>query len=136
MRKWFPILAVGLVLCAGCKLFGKRSAAAFDNAVVGLPPAAPQEKVETKSDSQKPSELIVTPENSLTGKVIRYNDAGPHIVVDFPLGRTPAADKRMFVYRRGLKVGEVRISTWQRENLVVADLTAGEAQEGDEVRSK
>ena len=135
MRILFPILLFGLVICTGCsgsKLFGKQPAPEFNNSAVGLPSTPPQEKSETK----KPAELIVTPENSLNGKVVRYNDAGRFVVLDFPLGHTPQSEQRMFVYRRGLKVGEVKISDWQRENLIVADLTTGEAKEGDEVRSK
>ncbi len=132
-----------LVLCAGCsagKLFSKKPAPAFDNAAVGLPPEPPavkrEPKTEAKGEPNKPSELIVTPGNFLTGKVVRYNDVGRFVVLDFPLGHTPQAEQTMFVYRRGLKVGEVKINEWQRENLIVADLTMGEAKEGDEVRSK
>lgn len=135
MRKWFPLVLFGLIICIGCsggKLLTKKPAPVFDNAAVGLPPAPPPEK----SEPRKPAELIVTPGNTLTGKVARYNDAGRFTVLDFPLGHTPQAEQRMFVYRRGLKVGEVKISEWQRENLIVADLITGEAQAGDEVRSK
>jgi len=96
----------------------------------------PEPVTERTKPEKQPEKLIVTPENTLTGKVVRYNDAGRFVVLDFPLGHTPQVEKRMSVYRQGLKVGEVKISEWQRENLVVADLTAGEAQEGDEVRSK
>ena len=40
------------------------------------------------------------------------------------------------VYRRDLKVGEIRVDTWRRDDNVVADLIAGEAQPGDEVRER
>jgi hypothetical protein len=139
MRKWFPILVFGLVMGAGCSgsnLFSKRPAPGFDDAAVGAPSARPKQKNEAKGESNKPAELIVTPGNSLTGRVMRYNDAGRFVVLDFPLGHSPQVEQRMFIYRGGLKVGEVKISEWQRENLVVADLTTGEAQEGDEVRNK
>lgn len=92
-------------------------------------------KEPTKPEKQ-PEKFIVTPGNTLTGKVVRYNEAGRFVVLDFPLGHTPQVEQRMSVYRQGLKVGEVKISEWQRENLIVADLTSGEAQEGDEVRTK
>jgi len=139
MQKWFPVFLFGLIICTGCsgrKILSKKPAPVFDNAAVGLPPAPPREKSETRNEPRKPAELIVTPGNTLTGKVARYNDAGRFTVLDFPLGHTPQAEQRMFVYRRGLKVGEVKISEWQRENLIVADLITGEAKEGDEVRSK
>ena len=139
MRNRLSTLLVGLVLGGGCAAWNpssKPNAPAFDDAAVGAPPRQPQPTKQSKVESAKPSEFIVTPANSLTGKVVRYNDAGRFVVLDFPLGRTPQVEQRMFVYRRGLKVGEVKVSEWQRENLIVADLTAGEAQAGDEVKSK
>ncbi len=98
--------------------------------------AADKKAAGKKTASSKKPELIVTPENVLTGKVATYNDVGRFVVVDFPFGHLPGADQRMFVYRRGLKVGEVKVNSWQRGHYVVADLTAGEAQSGDEVRDK
>lgn len=139
MRKSLPMFVFGLAVCAGCagsKPLSKAPDPAFDDAGMGVSSVQRQQKNESKVDSAKSPGLIVTPENALIGKVVRYNDAGRFVVLDFPLGRTPAVDQRMFVYRRGLKVGEVKISNWQRENLVVADLTAGEAAEGDEVRNQ
>ena len=139
MRKWFALLLLGPVICVGCtggKMSSKQPAPVFDEAAVGRPSPQPEEKAEAKRGTAKPAGLIVTPENALTGRVVRYNDTGRFVVLDFPLGRTPAAGQRMFVYRRGLKVGEVKINAWQRENLIVADLTTGEAAEGDEVRNK
>lgn len=82
------------------------------------------------------SKLIVTPESGMAGTVATYNEAGHFVVLDFPLGHMPTAEQRMYVYRNGLKVGEVRITGPQKENHTVADLAAGEAQRGDEVRDK
>ena len=91
---------------------------------------------EPKKPAAKKPELIVTPEKALSGKVVTYNDAGRFVVLDFPSGKMPAADQRMFLYRAGLKVGEVKINDWQRDHYIVADLTTGEAQSGDEAREK
>lgn len=139
MRKWFALLLVWPVICVGCaggKTSSGKPGPVFDEAAVGGPFPPSETKPEQKRADRRPAELIVTPENALTGRVVRYNDTGRFVVLDFPLGRTPAAGQRMFVYRRGLKVGEVKINAWQRENLIVADLTTGEAAEGDEVRNK
>jgi hypothetical protein len=100
------------------------------------PPPAPLPVAEPKKPAAKKPELIVTPEKALSGKVVTYNDAGRFVVLDFPGGRLPATDQRMFLYRAGLKVGEVKINDWQRNHYIVADLTSGEAQSGDEVREK
>jgi hypothetical protein len=138
MRNWRPILLAGLVLGAGCagrSPFAKSPAPTFNDAATGAP-SSPQPAQKSKVESAKTSELIVTPENAVAGKVVRYNDAGRFVVLDFPLGRTPALEQRLFLYRRGLKVGEIKITGPQIENHIVADLTTGEAQPGDEVRNK
>jgi len=106
-----------------------------------VPPAEPKKPVpapvtETKKASAKKPDLIVTPEKGLSGKVVTYNDTGRFVVLSFPTGNLPAVDRRMFVYRSGLKVGEVKINSWQQNHYIVADLTVGEAQNGDEVRER
>jgi len=80
-----------------------------------------------------PGTLIVTPGSGLAGKVARYNDAGRFVVLEFPVGQMPALEQRLFVYRNGLKVGELKVTGPQRDDHIVADLTNGEAQAGDEV---
>jgi hypothetical protein len=80
--------------------------------------------------------LIVTPENSLTGRVFTYNAAGRFVVLDFPVGKLPAFGQTLFVYRQGLKVGEVKVTGPERDTNTVADLVSGEAQKGDEVRDQ
>ena len=66
----------------------------------------------------------------------RYNDAGRFVVLEFPVGHMPASEQRLFVYRGGLKVGEIKVTGPQRDDHIVADLTGGEAQAGDEVRDR
>jgi hypothetical protein len=82
------------------------------------------------------SEAIVTPQNLLVGKVSVYNTPGRFVVLDFPVGKMPVRDQTMFVYRQGLKVGEVRITGPERDHNTVGDLTSGEARKGDEVRDR
>jgi hypothetical protein len=45
-------------------------------------------------------------------------------------------EQRLNLYRRGLRVGEVKVTGPQREDNIVADLVAGEAEVGDEVRGQ
>jgi hypothetical protein len=80
--------------------------------------------------------LIVTPENALVGKVALVNSAARFVVLNFPLGKMAAAEQRLNLYRRGLKVGEVKVTGPAREDNIVADLVAGEAEVGDEARSQ
>jgi len=81
-------------------------------------------------------QTIVTPDNSLSARVISYNAAGRFVVLSFPPGQMPKLEQTLFLYRDGMKVGEVKITGPQRENNIVADLVAGEAQVGSEVRDQ
>jgi hypothetical protein len=79
---------------------------------------------------------IVTPDNSLTARVVSYNASGRFVVLSFPVGQMPKLEQGLFLYRDGMKVGEVKITGPQRENNIVADLVTGEAEVGDEVRDQ
>lgn len=116
MQFRFSALLLAMVIASGCasKL------------------AAPLAGTQSGTDSK----LIVTPENILVGTVTTYSTAGRFVVLDFPVGRLPATDQVLFIYRQGLKVGEVKIAGPQRDHMTVADLIAGEARKGDEVRDK
>jgi hypothetical protein len=80
--------------------------------------------------------IIITPDNSLAGKVLAYNSSGHFVVLEFPAGPMPTTDQSLFLYRAGLKVAEVKITGPQRDNDTVADLVNGDAQTGDEVRDQ
>jgi hypothetical protein len=78
--------------------------------------------------------LIVTPENSVVGKVATVNQTAGFVVLSFPVGHVPAVDQRLSLYRRGLKVGEVKRTGPQIDENVVADVVAGDSDVGDEVK--
>lgn len=86
------------------------------------------------ANQEKPAPRV-TPLQEVSGKVARVNPQLRFVVVDFFLSEMPETDRRMSVYRKGQKVGEVKISGPARHNIVAADITAGEAQVGDEIRS-
>ena len=77
---------------------------------------------------------IVTPSAAVVGKVISVDVPGRFVVLGFPLGQLPEAQRRFHLYRHGLKVGEVRIGGPQSGENTVADLVAGDAAAGDEAR--
>jgi hypothetical protein len=104
---------------------------------------------ETKSANPSPSSTssvsaapatalnpIITPDNSLMGTVADYNATGRFVVLTFPVGQMPQMGHTLFLYRAGLKAGEVKITGPQRDNDIVADLVTGTAQVGDEVRDQ
>jgi len=117
MKSLLPLtLAIAGMLAAGC--LHHRPARPAAPAAVAPPP-------------------IVTPDNSLTARVASYNAAGRFVVLSFPVGQMPKSDQSFFLYREGMKVGEVKIdSSKQYDNFIVADLVTGEAQAGDEVRDR
>ncbi len=79
---------------------------------------------------------MVTPEAVLVGKVALVDTTAHCVVLNFPLGRMAAVDQHLYLYRRGVKVGEVKVTGPQREYNIVADLVAGEAEIGDEARAQ
>jgi hypothetical protein len=70
------------------------------------------------------------------GRVEMVNRAARFVVLSFPPGHVPPPGEHWSVNHRGLKIGEVKISSPQREAGTVADLIAGEAGIGDDVTSQ
>src|SRR5580658_6801361 len=114
MKSFVPLALICVALLAGCSTAKQNSF----------------------SGSPAPSPTIATPDNSLTAKVVSYNAVGRFAVLSFPVGEMPRTDDTLFLYRAGLKVGQVKITGPQRNTDTVADLTDGDAQVGDEVRSQ
>jgi hypothetical protein len=128
MRVLLSAILLFALALSGCA--GKRRA--------DQPAAAPPRAggpVATAAATATNQTLIVTPENSLVGQVELVNTIGRFVTLRFPLGRMAVVEQRLSLYRRGLKVGEVKVTGPQREDRIVADLVAGEAQVGDEARS-
>jgi hypothetical protein len=132
MKFWFVALLAMFLLVNGC-VFRKGTAA---KTAPAKQPPAPTAAVATEKKSEAEPEVIVTPENLLVGKVATFNTAGRFVVLDFPVGKLPTLDQVMFVYRQGLKVGEVKIVGPERDHMTIGDLIAGEARKGDDVRDK
>ena len=105
------------VLVSGCAWFKHKPAT-----------ARPAAQVETKT--------IVTPDTSLSAKVVSVNLVGRFVVLNFPAGQLPKTGQPFFLYRAGLKTAEVKITGPQQENNTVADLVSGDARVGDTVRDE
>jgi hypothetical protein len=101
--------------------------------LVGLVGCAGPRK-ETSSTHQNAP--VVTPDFKPVGKIVMFNDQARFAVVNFPLGQLPQPDHRLDVYHKGSKVGELRATTEQKANNVIADLLVGSAQAEDEVRAQ
>jgi hypothetical protein len=94
-----------------------------------------KEKKSTPAKQTTPAP-VVTPDFKATGKIVMFNDQAKFAVVNFPFGALPKPEHRLAVYRKGLKVGELRSTAQQKDNNLVADLMAGSAQMNDEVREQ
>ncbi len=110
----FPILAPALA-ASGCFFHHARHS---DSGAAAVP---------------KP---IVTPDTSLSAKVVSVNKVGRFVVLNFAPEHMPKTGQPMFLYRAGLKVADVKITGPQSENNIVADLVSGDAQVGDTVRDQ
>lgn len=92
--------------------------------------------IETQSVTAEKPELIVTPDDTLTGTVVSVNSVGRFVVLRFPLGRMPAVGSTLFVYRQGLKVAELKVTGPQKDDHTIADIHNGECRVEDEVRNR
>jgi hypothetical protein len=79
---------------------------------------------------------FVALDNTLSGKVISINPASRYVVLNFPIGHLPHLDQRLIVWRNGMKVGLLKVTGPQKDDIIVADIVEGEAVVGDEARDK
>ena len=86
----------------------------------------------TQTEKQPP--LIVNPATGVHGRILRVNPATRYVIVSYPFGNVPPADRRLNVYRGGLKVAEIKINELRWDTNIVADIVVGECQVGDDVR--
>ena len=126
MARIWSVMLVGL-LATGCA------------SKPGSGPKAPQPAAALGSPALTPpaaTASVVAPGGPLSGRVASVNPTARFVVLSFPLGALPAPERQLSVYRAGLKVGELKVTRWQMDNLVVADILAGECREGDEAREE
>jgi hypothetical protein len=129
----FPVgilLGASLTVC-GCATTSDSNRGAARPVAPGVTwtPAAPTPKAPAK-----PAGPEVVPIHVPKGRIISVRPELRFVVVDFSLESLPPEGQRLSVYRAGLKVGEIKISGPARGSNTVADISAGEAQVGDEVR--
>jgi len=77
------------MLANGCALFHHRAKTA-----------------KTSPSAGETTPAIITPDNSLTARVVSYNTSGRFVVLSFPVGQMPKMDQSLFLYRDGMKVGD------------------------------
>ncbi|MDB6040788.1 MAG: hypothetical protein JWM99_4629 [Verrucomicrobiales bacterium] len=87
-----------------------------------------------KSITTLPAPTVVRPVTKGSGVVLSVNETLHFVVIDFSSAEIPPLNTRLNVYRAGQKVAELNLSGPIRNSNVVADIRAGEAKVGDEVR--
>lgn len=125
---WILVALMGALIVSGCtrNRAASPAAATFEHGIASVP---------ARNLSGERTE-IVTLESGLVGKVAMVNPKARFAVLTFPAGRMAETDQPLSVYRNGLKVGEVRATTMKSDVNIVADIIAGEAGIGDEVRER
>ncbi|MBU6399956.1 MAG: hypothetical protein KGS61_06540 [Verrucomicrobia bacterium] len=149
MRQFLVLLVLALV--AGCvsERVPNQGPTTFEFKPTGAAAAKfsrnPPRTFPTPTRAPTPAELeasqtftnknqVITLINPLIGRVASVNPSLRFVVLDFSLNRLPALGQPLNVYRQGQKVGELRVSGPVLDNHVVADVVAGAAQPGDQVR--
>ena len=65
-----------------------------------------------------------------------YGASTQRAVLNFPVTRMPSVGQTLFIYRDGLKVGEIKVTGPIQDDNIVGDLVNGEGKTGDEVRDR
>jgi hypothetical protein len=123
-----------VVLLGALACFASGCAGGHATATDSFAPVTSGTPSPTKVGPAKPAPLIVTPAPANRGRIILVNTSGRYVVLSCPFGYIPALDRRLNVYRGGLKVAEIKITGPQRDTNTVADILTGDCQVGDETR--
>jgi len=102
----------------------------------GPPPSYVDLTTPTGEPAVTTNTFLVTPDESINGRVTMVNPGLRFVVLTFPIGKMPPIGSRMNIFRNGAIVGEVKISEPQRDDNSTADIIYGDARKGDEVRAK
>lgn len=79
---------------------------------------------------------MINPVTPVQGRVTFVNERLKFVIVDFTFHQLPRLEQRLGVYRRDVRVGEVKISGPADGPAIIADVMSGEAGIGDLVREE
>jgi len=127
MRNFLAVALIG-ALVAGCKSTKQEGATAE--------PHQPKRRVTTTTFPAQGDRPSVRPVQAVMGRIIAVREPLRFVVVDFGTAKMPKLDQILSVYRLDQKVAELRVSGPFLGTTVAADITAGEAHEGDLVREQ
>jgi hypothetical protein len=130
-RTAISILPVALLL-AGCK---SADAPQFKS-TTGKNPAGRGAPATVAVDAPATNKPAIRAADALSGRVIAVKEPLRFVIVDFLNSRMPKLDQQLSVYRLDQKVAEIKVSGPYLGTTVAADVTAGQALEGDLVRDR
>jgi hypothetical protein len=136
MKRLLPILLLAVAMMLSSCAWVERHTPWHHNTAPQAAPNAPGSQPQARAKAKATAPTIVTPDDSLSAKVLTINTVGRFVVLNFPEGRLPKLDQHMFLYRQGLKTAEVKIVGPQQDTSIVADIISGDAQPGDTVRDQ
>ena len=90
-------------------------------------------QVHVAESDRKPK---VISQETIVGTVVKVHGPGGFVILNFPPGQIPRPDALLDLYRRGVKMGEVRVTARQLDDYVVADLVMGQAEMGDQAKGR
>jgi hypothetical protein len=123
----FIVIAVMVALCGGCRSAKKDEPAAE---------RTPGRRVTTQTLPGPGEKGAVRPVAAVRGRIIAVREPLRFVVIDFGTTKMPKLEQMLSVYRLDQKVAELKVSGPYLGTTVAADITAGEAREGDLVREQ
>ncbi len=134
---WALALALGLTACAS-----RPGAEPSQNFPTGKSPKSTSAPAVTSATTAAPKALpapdagptIVTPSSARVGRISLVNGSARYVIVTYAVGELPSRDSRLYVFRDGLKVAELKVTDFSRDINAAADIEAGDCKVGDEVR--
>jgi hypothetical protein len=121
------LIGVSLALCSGCKSAKQNEPA---------PEKAPGRRVTTQTFPGPNEKGAVRPVEAVRGRIIAVREPLRFVVIDFGTSKMPKLEQMLSAYRLDQKVAELKVSGPYLGTTVAADITAGEAREGDLVRQQ
>lgn len=127
MTRFASILLIALA--AGC------ASSSNTQKVSQTPPGTKKIAAKTQDAQPAPTPSPQARLLPMTARVVGGREELRFVIIDFTNSRRPRLDERLGVYRVGQKVGEIKISgPFHLDSTVAADIVAGEAKYGDEIK--
>lgn len=131
--RWLLGTLIVVVAVTACSPSAVRPTSSPE-AATPTPARTAAQPVPTNRVVDSPRFPAINPVTLVQGRVTFVNERFRFVIVDFAFHQMPRLEQRLGVYRRDVRVGEIRISGPSDGTTVVADVMSGAAGLGDQVR--